>query len=52
MATHPAVDPDRRAETLAFIRASKERNAVRRVRVLRHAANLGRIAEKLRAQGR
>ena len=52
MASNPAIEPDRRAEVLASIRASRLRNAERREQVLRHAANLGRIAEKLRARGR
>jgi hypothetical protein len=52
MASNPAIGPHRRAELLESIRASQRRNAERRVRVLRHAENLGRIAEKLRAHGR
>jgi hypothetical protein len=51
MAASPA-DNDRIAETREFLRAIRERNAKRRENVLRHAANLGRIAEALRARGR
>jgi hypothetical protein len=51
MATTPA-NPDRDAELREFLRALRERNAKRRENVLRRAANLGRIAEELRARGR
>jgi hypothetical protein len=39
-------------ELRELLRAVPERNAKRRENVLRHAANLGRIAEELRARGR
>ncbi|MGH2949768.1 MAG: hypothetical protein ACRDPC_26500 [Solirubrobacteraceae bacterium] len=51
MATTPAT-PDRRAETRAFLRAARERNAERRENVLRQAATLRRISEALRARRR
>jgi hypothetical protein len=51
MALTPA-NPDRRAETREFLRALRERNAERRENVLRRAAELGRIAEILRARRR
>jgi len=40
---------DRRAEAREILRASQQRNAELRESVLRHAAELGRIAERLRA---
>jgi hypothetical protein len=51
MATTPA-NPDRNAELRELLRLMRERNAKRREKVLRHAANLGRIADELRARGR
>jgi hypothetical protein len=45
-------NPDRDAELREFLRALRERNAKRRANVLRHAENLRRIAEELRARGR
>jgi hypothetical protein len=39
-------------ELRELLRAVSERNAKSRENVLRHAANLGRIAEELRARGR
>jgi len=52
MATTPANDPQSIAELREFFQALRERNAKLREDVLRHAANLGRIAEELRARGR
>jgi hypothetical protein len=52
MATHSAAARDTRTETREVLRVLRERNARSRERVLRHAANLGRIAEKLRAARR
>jgi hypothetical protein len=48
MATQPAVHPNDRVQTRAMLQALRERNAESRERVLRHAANLGRIADQLR----
>ncbi len=52
MATHRAATRDARAETREALRLLRERNAQSRERVLRHTANLGRIAQKLRASRR
>jgi hypothetical protein len=52
MATHSATSRDGRAETREVLRVLRERNAQSRERVLRHTANLGRIAQKLRAARR
>ena len=51
MAT-PSTSSDRRAETLAFIRASQERMAQHREEVLRSVATLRRVAEKRRGRRR
>lgn len=48
MAAHPASPTSARDETRAVLETLRERNAESRQRVLRRAANLGRIAEKLR----
>lgn len=52
MATHSAAARDPRTETRDVLRMLRARNAQSRERVLHHAANLGRIAEKLRAARR
>jgi hypothetical protein len=52
MATKPTTDAERIAEFREYMRQARERNAKHRENVLRHAANLGRIAEKLRARAR
>jgi hypothetical protein len=49
MATQPVPTAERHAETREVLRLLRERNAESRERVLGRAANLGRIAEKLRA---
>jgi hypothetical protein len=52
MATHPAAPSTQGEELRAALTAMRERNAERRERVLQHAANLGRIADKLRTTQR
>jgi hypothetical protein len=52
MATHSPAARGTRIETREVLRVLRERNAQSRERVLQHAANLGRIAEKLRATRR
>ncbi len=52
MASQPAATTTEVDQLRSTLGAMRQRNAKRRERVLEHAANLGRIAEKLRAADR